>query len=144
MDYLGKLNVYLANLAVLNATLHNLHWNVEGMHFFKLHDKTEELYDEAFGDFDEVAELLKAKNLMPASTLSEYLKLATLKEVPAKKFETKEVVDILYRDLNIQRDLADAIRNEADEASDYVVVMMFEDFVAKLDKTLWFIRAMLG
>lgn len=44
--------VYLANLAVLNAKLHNLHWNVVGRAFIQVHEYTEGLYDELFEQFD--------------------------------------------------------------------------------------------
>ena len=40
--------VYLANLAVWNAKLHNLHWNVVGPAFVQVHEFTESLYDEVF------------------------------------------------------------------------------------------------
>ena len=35
--------VYLANLAVWNAKLHNLHWNVVGRAFVQVHEYTEGL-----------------------------------------------------------------------------------------------------
>ena len=46
-DY-TKLNQYLSNLAVLNLNLHNIHWNVEGLQFVKVHEFTEQLYDDFF------------------------------------------------------------------------------------------------
>lgn len=36
-----KLNVFLANLAVLNIKVHNLHWNVVGLQFPLIHKMTE-------------------------------------------------------------------------------------------------------
>ena len=60
-----KLNTYLANLAVWNVKLHNLHWNVVGKLFVSLHEYTESRYDAAFEAFDEVAEVLKMRGEMP-------------------------------------------------------------------------------
>ena len=54
-----KVNEYLSNLAVLNANLHNLHWNVEGLQFVQVHEFTETLYDDFFEKYDEVADFLK-------------------------------------------------------------------------------------
>lgn len=144
MNYLNKLNVYLSNLQVWNTKLHNLHWNVEGKQFFVLHDKTEELYDEVFAQFDEVAEVIKIKGEMPLSTLAEYLEHATLKEVKGKKFTTEEVLAILFEDLTAMIKMATDVRNTADEAGDFTIVAMFEDIVASFEKTLWFVRALKG
>ena len=80
-----KLNTYLANLAVWNVKLHNLHWNVTGHYFKPLHEMTESIYDEVFEAFDSVAEIMKMKGEMPLSTMSEYLAVSTIKEVPAEK-----------------------------------------------------------
>ena len=91
MNYRQKLQVYLSNLQVLNTKLHNLHWNVEGKIFFQLHAQTDELYDEVFAQYDAVAEVMKVKAEMPLSRLAEYLEIATLKEVKAKKFTPDEL-----------------------------------------------------
>ena len=63
-DY-KNLNVYLSNLAVLNVNLHNIHWNVVGKQFFRVHEFTESLYDDFFEQYDAVAELLKMKGENP-------------------------------------------------------------------------------
>jgi starvation-inducible DNA-binding protein len=144
MNYLTKLQVYLSNLQVLNTKLHNLHWNVEGKIFFQLHAKTEELYDEVFAQYDDVAEAMKIKGEMPLSTLAEYLEHATIKEVKAKKFSPEEVIEILFEDLTTVNEMAIDIRNSADEAGDFTIVAMFEDIITSFEKTLWFIRALQG
>jgi starvation-inducible DNA-binding protein len=38
-------------------------------------------------------------------------------------------------------ELATEIRNEADEANDFVVVAKFEEYVAGYQKNMWFIKA---
>ena len=53
-----KLDVYLSNLLVGNVKLHNLHWNVVGSSFKQAHEYLEEVYDDFFGKFDDVAEEL--------------------------------------------------------------------------------------
>ena len=51
-----KIKTYLANLAVWNVKLHNIHWNVVGPYFVSVHEYTEKLYDEVFEAYDAVAE----------------------------------------------------------------------------------------
>lgn len=142
MKDLTKLQVYLSNLAVWNAKLHNLHWNVVGKLFFQLHEKTEEMYDQVFAQFDDVAELIKIKGTFPVATLSEYVKHATIKEVESRPFTTDEVIDILHADLTTLWKLALEIRNEANDADDFTVVAMFEEYVGAYEKNLWFIKAL--
>ncbi|GFN36599.1 Dps family protein [Tepidimicrobium xylanilyticum] len=143
MKHINLLQKYLSNLAVLNVKLHNIHWNVVGTQFLNVHNFTEEIYDDLFEKFDEVAELLKTKNVMPLSTMAEYLENATIEEVKAKEFTIKESYEIIKKDLEIMKNLATEIRNTADEEGDFETVAMFEDFVSELSKNIWFVDAML-
>ena len=68
-----KIKTYLANLAVWNVKLHNIHWNVVGPYFVSVHEYTEKLYDEVFEAYDAVAELLKMRGKTPLSTMKAYL-----------------------------------------------------------------------
>jgi len=143
MKHLDLLQNYIANLAIWNVKLHNLHWNVVGKHFIQIHEFTEEIYDNVFEQFDEVAELLKMKNQMPLSTIAEYLEVATLKEVSTKEYDAKETLEIVKEDLELMKDLATKIRNTADEEEDFETVAIFEDYVADYSKNLWFVSSML-
>lgn len=142
MKHLESVQTYLANLAVLFVKLHNVHWNVVGSQFLRIHTFTEELYDQIFEDYDSVAELLKAKGVTPLSTMKEYLTRATIDEAVAKDFSAAESLQLVEADLASMRSLATEIRNSADEAGDFETVAMFEDHVAFYSKNLWFIKAM--
>ena len=142
-DY-NKLNQYLSNLAVLNANLHNIHWNVEGLQFVQIHEYTEELYDGFFEKFDAVAELLKMKGERPLVTLTDYVANATIKELDKDKFTVKESLELVLDYLNEMKRLATEIRNEADEDGDFEVVMEFEEHVADYSKQIWFVKSMLA
>jgi len=143
MKHLDLTQKYLANLGVILVKLHNVHWNVVGKQFMRVHTFTEELYDQVFEDFDEVAELLKMKDVMPLSTVKDYLANATIEEVAPKDFSRVESLEIVKKDLEIMKELATEIRNEADEAGDFETVAMFEDFVGFYSKNIWFVNAML-
>jgi len=142
-DY-AKLNEYLSNLGVLNANLHNLHWNVVGSQFMQIHEYTEKLYNDFFEKFDVVAEILKMKGEKPLTRLSDYVKNASIKELDGDKFSCREVLEILEGYLDHMRKLATDIRNEADEDGDFEVVKEFEDHVSDYSKQLWFVRSMLA
>lgn len=143
MRHFELLQKYLSNLNVLLVKFHNIHWNVVGKQFMRVHAFTEELYDQVFADFDEVAELLKMKNVMPLSTVKEYLANASIEEIQAKDFKTKEALEIVKADLETMRTLATEIRNSADKEGDFETVALFEDYVAFYSKNIWFADAML-
>lgn len=142
MKHLELLQRYLANSAVLNIKLHNVHWNVVGPQFMEIHNFTEAFYDKLFADFDEVAELLKMKQEMPLSTMAEYLVESTIQEIIAKDFSTEESLEIVKEDMELMKELAVEIRNLADEEGDFETVAIFEEYVAYYSKNLWFIDAM--
>ncbi len=133
--------VYLSNLAVWTAKLHNLHWNVVGINFFSLHEYTEKLYDETFEQYDSVAEAMKMRDGMPPVRLSEYLELATIKELDAKEFRPEEVLQELFNDMTLMANLAREIRAGADQKGDDQLVALFDGFIGYYDKQLWFLRA---
>lgn len=139
-----KMNTYLANLAVLNTKLHNLHWNVEGKQFMQVHNFTEELYDNFFEKYDEVAEIMKMKGEFPLVKLNDYAEAATIEELDSKKYGVDEVLNVVQADLKEMKKLATEIRNEADEAGDFEVVGAFEDHVAGYSQNIWFLRAILA
>ena len=134
--------VYLANLAVWNAKLHNLHWNVVGGAFVQVHEYTEKLYDEVFEQYDAVAEAAKMRDKFPPVRLTEYLELATIEELDARAFPVKEVVAIVLEDMLKMQALAKVIRDGADVQGDALLVAQFDGYLEFYAKQVWFLKAM--
>lgn len=143
MKNVKELNKYLSNCGVLVIKLHNLHWNVEGEQFIPVHKYTEELYDEFFDKFDDVAEFIKIHGESPLVKMTEYVKNATIKEIDSKCFSPKEVLNIVKADLETMMAHAVKIREAADKADQFILVSMMEDHIAGYQKRLWFINATL-
>ena len=142
MKHLDLVQNYLANLNVLKVKLLNLHWNVVGKQFMVLHNLTEEVYDILWEQIDVVAEVLKMKEVYPLSTVKEYLEASTIEEVKAKDFTSTEVLEHFTADLEKMKELVVEIRNAADEAGDFEVVALFEDYAAEYSKYLWFTKSL--
>ena len=142
-DY-TKLNEYLSDLHVLNVKLHNLHWNVIGKRFVRLHEYTEELYDDLFEEFDEIAELIKMRGEAPLAKVADYLKNTSIQELDKDSYTCDEVLKYLEEDYTKLKKLATDIRNTADDEGDFEVVAIMEDHIAGYSKTLWFVKAMLS
>lgn len=143
MKHIDLVQKYLANLNLLNAKFHNIHWNIVGPNFMEIHNFTESIYNKFFEDIDSVAELLKMKDIVPFSTMKEYLENSDLKEIEAKNFSSEESLQIIKADFEHMKNLAIEIRNIADSENDFETVAMFEDYVSYFSKNLWFINSMM-
>lgn len=137
-----KLNVYLADLAVGNVKLHNLHWNVKGFAFKHMHEYLEGLYDDVFEKYDEVAELLKMSGEYPVASMKEYLKITTVEELPSNDVNQKDAIKTALEYFEGLKKSALEIRNGADEEK-FQIANMMEDHIASYEKYIWFMKSML-
>lgn len=138
-----SMNKYLADTGVMYIKLHNLHWNVYGMQFKGVHEFLEELYDGITENMDAIAELLRMHGEYPAASMSDFLKLTSIKELASEKVPNKDALAIALEDFKALDKEAKAIRSAADEEDAFDIVMMMEDHCAAFQKTIWFISSML-
>ena len=138
-----KLNVFLANLAVLNIKVHNLHWNVVGLQFPLIHKMTEKIYKMLQYQFDTVAEVMKMQNKMPAASMAEYLDKTTIDELEASDYHGYEVLEELSADCDILIASAKEVRDEADKADNFQVANLMEEYLDMYAKKSWMIKAMM-
>ncbi|MQR94915.1 Dps family protein [Fictibacillus phosphorivorans] len=134
------LNRQVANWNVLFVKLHNYHWYVKGPHFFTLHEKFEELYNEAATNIDELAERLLVLKGTPVATMKEYLELATVEE--AKSNETaKDMVQSIIKDFEHLiaeiKEGMEVTEREGDEVTHDMLLSVRES----LAKHNWMLRA---
>ena len=139
-----KLNTYLANLAVLNIKIHNLHWNIVGSQFVSVHEYLESEYDKAGERLDKVAELIRMSGEFPVANLKEYLEISTIKEIESsKEISIKEALEIVLSDIKLQKELDLEIRKEADEADNFPVANVMENHIEDYNKQIWFVESSL-
>ena len=138
-----NLDRYLSNLMIGNIKLHNLHWNVTGLTFKAVHEYLETLYDDSFEKLDEVAELQKQLGLPVLASAREYLENADIQELGYKEYTPVEAIKYAKEYVEHMRDLALAIRKEADQEDCFVLTNLMEDHVTGYDKHIWFLNNML-
>ncbi|MFS0786093.1 DNA starvation/stationary phase protection protein [Shouchella sp. 1P09AA] len=134
------LNKQVANWSVLYVKLHNYHWYVKGPHFFTLHEKFEELYNEAGATVDELAERLLAIKGYPVATMEEYLKLSSIDE-GNKNLQADEMVADLVSDYE---KLADELKSGIDvcgSLDDDATEDMLIGLKETIEKHAWMLRA---
>ena len=138
-----RLNPYLADLAISFYKLHDLHWNVKGKLFVQVHQYTESRYDDMAAKLDEVAEKIIMKGEHPASSLSEYLELASIKELGKESYKDEKVLEEVLKDIKHLKELAVELRASFDEDGEFGVVAMLEDHIAGYEKEIWFLESMM-
>ncbi|MFJ8255675.1 Dps family protein [Peribacillus asahii] len=135
-------NKEIANLTVLYTKLHNYHWFVSGPRFFELHQKWEELYNEATANLDELAERLLALGEKPVATLKEYLELASIEEATGNETPEDMVRSVINDFEKISTELVEAIEL-ADQADDQVTGDLLIGMKKSLNKHAWMLNAYL-
>ena len=142
-DLIQAVNKQVANWTVLYTKLHNYHWYVKGRHFFTLHTKFEELYNEAATIIDEFAERILALEGKPVATLKEYLELSSVKEATGSENE-EEMVKQLHDDFATIVDELHSAIELAEKEEDTATADMLTEVKMSLRKHMWMFKAYLG
>ncbi|MBK6274097.1 MAG: DNA starvation/stationary phase protection protein [Saprospirales bacterium] len=138
----NELNSLLANFQLYYQNLRGLHWNINGKHFFELHVKFEELYNDVQLKIDLVAERILTLGFSPLHTFSDYLKKSSIKEgknISDAKTAVQLVVSSLQTIILLER----AILKTADKLNDEGTNTMLTDFITQQEKEIWMYSAWL-
>lgn len=143
MQLNDTLNRQIANWTVLHVKLHHYHWYVKGPHFFTLHEKFEELYNDAATYMDDLAERLLAIGGSPVATMKEVLAIASVAEAVGQESATQMVEQIVADFKRVVAELQDGMvvaESVSDESTGDMLLAMH----AALEKHLWMLNAFLG
>lgn len=137
------LNKQIANWTVLYVKLHNYHWYVKGGHFFTLHTKFEEFYNEASLHIDELAERLLTIGGQPVATMKGCLELSSIEEASGNE-SAEQMVQVLVDDFSkVVGELKEGMAL-ADEQNDEITGDMLLAIHGALEKHVWMLKAFLG
>lgn len=151
MSYLGldekttsetvkELNILLADYHLYYQKLRNFHWNVIGKNFFDLHEKFEELYDDAKLKVDEIAERILTLRFQPTSNLSEYLEVSNIKE-SRSDIPDAEMIKILLEDHGTILSQMRRVIKTAEKGDDEGTIDLIGAYIGELEKTSWMLDA---
>lgn len=136
------LNVFLSDLNVFYRKLQNYHWNITGEHFFVLHAKLEEYYDEINSQIDEVAEHMLMLGKQPLGTMKDYLEKTTIVEAQNNKVTDKEVLNNIINDYNTLLQKVTDLKSLAEEQNLYSTSTLMDDLISSYTKHLWMLKQM--
>lgn len=137
VESLGKL---LADYQVFYTNLRGFHWLIEGPDFFVLHAKFEDLYNNAAGKVDEIAERMLALGGKPANTFSSYLKTASVKEVTEVtngREALKNILETYGYLIGEERKVLSLASDNNDEGT----VALMSDYIREQEKLVWMLVA---
>lgn len=138
-----KLNQLLINYQVHYQNLRLFHWNVKGPFFFILHEKFEELYNEAALKIDEVAERVLALDGVPKGSLKNILANANV-ESHAELMEANAMVEAIVKANSILVENLDVLLKTANEAGDEGTLDIFTSYIQELQKQNWMLKSFLN
>ena len=115
-------------------------WSVSGENFFDLHEKFEDLYEDARLKIDEIAERLLTLRLRPLSTTSAYLESAKIEEA-GKVLDSHKMVKIILENHKILIADMRTIISRASEVDDEGTIEMISGFLSEIEKKSWMLDA---
>jgi starvation-inducible DNA-binding protein len=139
-DTVKELNILLADYHLYYQKLRNFHWNIIGQNFFDLHEKFEEMYDDAKVKIDEIAERILTLRFQPESNFTDYLKMSNLSE-SSSEIEDHQMVSTLLEDHGKIITQMRSVVNVADKNGDEGTIDLVGAYIRELEKTSWMLDA---
>lgn len=138
----AELNQLLSSYQILYMNVRGFHWNIRGNHFFELHLKFEEIYNDLLLKVDELAERILTLGAVPEHSFSRYLTLSSISEAQGIH-EGRTCIESLlagFRELLMAQR---TILNRAAEAGDEGTSSLLSDYIQQQEKLVWMLRAYL-
>ena len=134
----------LSDTYVLAVKTHGYHWNVTGPFFAPLHAFFGTQYEALFAAADELAERMRALDVMPEGSMKAFLQSTVVKEADTKELTSEEMLkDLMHSHEKLRERLAVAVDfagDVDDMASQDLLIQRLQDH----DKSIWMIRSHLA
>lgn len=135
------LNQIQADALMMYTKIHNYHWNVKGLQFYGIHEKTEEFYNYFGVMYDDIAERLLQLNVKPIVTLKGVMDKTKIQEETKDNFNVEYVVENIIKDfqyfLSAFKELSSASENDAPTQA------YSDDQIGHFQKELWMLKSLI-
>lgn len=135
-----ELNTLLADYHIYYQNLRTFHWNVLGQNFFDLHQKFENLYNQARIKIDEIAERVLTLRYHPLSKTSQYLTMSSIAEVEVVVDDTQMVKTLLGNHKKLLEQMS-LVLKAAQDAHDEGTIDLIGGYIRELEKESWMLNA---
>ena len=137
------LSKLLADTYTLYLTTHNFHWNVTGPMFNTLHAMFMTQYTELWGAVDPIAERIRSLGHPAPGSYSQFGKLASVPDAPAKPPKALEMVRILVQGHEAVARSARGIFPLVDKAGDEPTADLLTQRLTVHEQAAWMLRSLL-
>lgn len=137
------LKTLLADSYALLGQTHLAHWNVEGPNFFQLHAAFQAQYEELFAAVDEIAERLRALDVLAPGGLKTLAKASSIHELPVEATPAKDFVAHLIDGHETVVATGKSAREAAEAAGDLETQDLIIKRVQTHEKALWMLKSFL-
>jgi len=138
----AALSRLLADTYILYLKTQNCHWNVAGVQFFSLHKMFEEQYNALANAVDQLAERIRALNTLAPGSLSQFLKLTSLKEITKPLDTVKMLKELLNDHESLSASISHALQLTKQEEDEVTMDLLIQR-KAEHEKTAWMLRSSL-
>ena len=135
-----QMKVALASTFAFYLKAHNFHWNVEGPNFHQYHELFGDIYEDAWGAVDLIAEHIRTLESYAPGSLSRFSQLSVVQDqinIPDAK---AMLVELHSDNLLLIAELDKAYRL-AENAGKSGIANFFQDRVDAHEKHGWMLRA---
>ncbi len=139
----ASLSGLLADSYALLGQTQFAHWNVQGPAFFSLHTIFQTQYEELFLAIDELAERLRALDVIAPGGLKTLASLSSIGELEVKAHPAKDLVAHLLSGHEILVKTAAKVRDLSEESGDAETQDLAIKRIQIHEKTIWMFRAYL-
>ena len=135
------LETLLSNEMILYVKTRRAHWNMSGESFMELHKLFQSQYAELEESIDAIAERIGKLGHKTIGTMTEFLKLATLKEHTGKDHVTKDILNELLRDHEaVVVELRESILQYNEKNNDVGTVDFLTGLMQQHETIAWILR----
>lgn len=139
-ELIEKMKVALASTYAFGLKAQNFHWNVEGPNFVQYHEFFENLYNDATGAVDKLAEEIRALNAYAPASFTRFQQLSAIQDEIAIPTAMS-----MFAKLNEDNDKLIATLTETFQAAEAAKVVGLANFLQdRIDihsKHGWMLRA---
>ncbi len=139
----GTLARLLADSYALLGQTQFAHWNVQGPAFFSLHTFFQTQYEELFLAVDELAERLRALDVIAPGGLRTLAALSSITELPVKAHPAKDLVAHLLKCHELLVETAKKLRDLSEKAGDAETQDLAIKRIQIHEKTIWMLHSYL-
>lgn len=136
----NNLQAVLVDLIELGIQGKQAHWNVVGTNFRDMHLQLDEIIEVARELSDQVAERMRALQVLPDGRSETVTKSTTLATFPADQVDTSQVTDLIVERLTAVADTCRRVHDAVDEA-DPTTADILHVVIEKVEQYAWMVSA---